>query len=297
MYIPYIYITRLENGHQVFIVDPDIDTPAKYGSEVVHTPSQKIAWAGQAKVDDNTYTDEWGTYYTAWSPVKDSEDRVVGLVGVDFEASQIRKELANSMIVVVSSTLILLALCIVSFSLYSSRVRKRSTQLGNEINDLSNDLKTMFNEIEGIEKDSTPEEPEEESTGQDFMKYVDTKTITMTQRLRKHMAYMKQQANIDFMTKTGNTRAYFAEKNKLQESINDGTADFAVVIFDINGLKKYNDNLGHERGDMLITAAADALKKTFANFKIYRIGGDEFAVIIPGAEEKSIELQLGLLDL
>lgn len=297
MYIPYIYITRLENGHQVFIVDPDIDSPGEYGEEVVYTPSQPIAWAGQAMVDEEPYSDEWGTYYTAWSPVKDSGGRVVGLVGVDFEVSQITEEINDSLILIISTTVVLLALCITFFVLYSTRVRRRTEQLGEEINDLSFNLKTMFNEIEGIEKDSATDDSTEDSSGRDFMRYVHNKTIAMTKRLRKHMDYMDQQANIDFLTKTYNTRAYSAEKIKRDDEIKNGTADFAVAIFDINGLKKINDNMGHECGDLLITSAADVLKKTFATNKIYRIGGDEFTVIIPGATEKSIELEFGLLDL
>ena len=297
MYIPYIYITRLENGHQVFVIDPDIDAPGEYGQAVVDTPSQPIAWAGQAMVDDEPYSDEWGTYYTAWSPVKDSGGHVVGLVGVDFEVSQITEEINDSLVLIITTTVVLLALSITFFVLYSTRMRRRSQQLGEEINDLSNNLKTMFNEIEGIEKDSATDDSPEDSSGRDFMKYVHNKTIAMTKRLRKHTAYMEQQANIDFMTKVGNTRAYSAEKDKRQAEIDSGTADFAVAIFDINGLKKYNDNMGHECGDMLIIAAAEALRKTFATYNIYRIGGDEFTIVIPGATEKSIELQFGLLDL
>ena len=296
MYIPYIYITRLENGRQVFVVDPDIVSPAEYGEEVVYTPSQPIAWAGQATVDEEPYSDEWGTYYTAWSPVRDSAGRVVGLVGVDFEVSQITEEINDSLVFIISTTVVLLALSITFFLLYSSNVRRRAQQLGGEINDLSDSLRTMFDEIEGIEKTDKTAEPTDESSGQDFMKYVHNKTIDMTQRLRKHTAYMEQQANIDFMTKTYNTRAYSAEKDKHQAEIDSGAADFAVAIFDINNLKRVNDSYGHEMGDLLIKSAADVLKKTFASLKIYRIGGDEFTVVIPGATDKSIELEFGLME-
>lgn len=296
MYIPYIYITRLENGRQVFVVDPDIDSPGQYGEEVVYTPSQPIAWAGQAMVDEEPYTDEWGTYYTAWSPVRDSAGRVVGLVGVDFDVSQINEEINDSLVLIISTTVILLALSITFFILYSSNVRRRGQLLGDEINDLSDSLKTMFDEIEGIEKSDSTDEATDDKSGQDFMKYVHKKTLAMTQRLRKHTAYMEHQANIDFMTKTYNTRAYSAEKDKHQAEIDSGAADFAVAIFDINGLKRVNDNFGHENGDILIRAAADVLRKIFASYNIYRIGGDEFTVVIPGATDKSIKLEFELMD-
>ena len=49
----------------------------------------------------------------------------------------------------------------------------------------------------------------------------------------------------------------------------------------LNGLKKANDTLGHSAGDELICAAANCMKFAFASYgKIYRIGGDEFVVLI-----------------
>ena len=295
-FIPYIYITRLENGKQVFVIDPDIDSPGEYGEEVVFTPSQPIAWAGSSRVDEEPYADEWGTYYTAWSPIKDSHGRVVGLVGVDFEATQITNEIKNSMIIIIGSTLILLALSILFFVLYSNRMKKRMQVLGNEINGLSDNLKTMFDEIEGIDN-SRASNAQEKPQERDLVNYVHDKTITMTQRLRAHTAYMEQLANIDYLTKVGNTRAYSKEKEQFQEDINNGKADFAIVLCDINELKKCNDNYGHECGDRLITSTAEVLKKTFMSSNIYRIGGDEFAVIIPEASERTINLKFELMDI
>lgn len=50
---------------------------------------------------------------------------------------------------------------------------------------------------------------------------------------------------------------------------------------DINGLKNANDSFGHAAGDELIRAAADCMKNSFSEHgKVYRMGGDEFVVII-----------------
>ena len=56
-------------------------------------------------------------------------------------------------------------------------------------------------------------------------------------------------------------------------------------MFDINGLKEVNDTKGHESGDVLIRSAADILAKSFEDARIFRIGGDEFVVIINTREE------------
>ena len=59
----------------------------------------------------------------------------------------------------------------------------------------------------------------------------------------------------------------------------------AVIVFDVNDLKKVNDNYGHQAGDALIKAAAAAISSAFAgDFCSYRIGGDEFASLYSGHE-------------
>ena len=62
---------------------------------------------------------------------------------------------------------------------------------------------------------------------------------------------------------------------------------------DINGLKEVNDTLGHEAGDELIIASAECLRKSFDGIEtVYRLGGDEFTVIMEKPEteaEKCLE--------
>lgn len=56
--------------------------------------------------------------------------------------------------------------------------------------------------------------------------------------------------------------------------------DTIVVSLDVNSLKKVNDTYGHDKGDKLIKAAADVIKRAFNNSELVsRIGGDEFVVI------------------
>jgi diguanylate cyclase (GGDEF)-like protein len=55
----------------------------------------------------------------------------------------------------------------------------------------------------------------------------------------------------------------------------------SVIMFDINGLKKTNDTLGHEAGDILICTIATAILKAVGrNGSVYRIGGDEFIAVL-----------------
>ena len=67
--------------------------------------------------------------------------------------------------------------------------------------------------------------------------------------------------------------------------------DFTVIYFDVNELKRVNDNLGHEAGDELIKGAAECIKKTFGEMGYCcRTGGDEFIVLAEVDKEKLVEL-------
>lgn len=63
---------------------------------------------------------------------------------------------------------------------------------------------------------------------------------------------------------------------------------FAVIFFDINNFKKVNDTHGHDDGDRLLVAASDQLRYWFGYGDLYRIGGDEFIVVVPNMREEKL---------
>ena len=110
----------------------------------------------------------------------------------------------------------------------------------------------------------------------------------MATEIREYFRYMHSQAYTDAMTGVGNKAAYMDEINMLDRKIEEGMAEFFVVVFDVNGLKRVNDNLGHEYGDMLIIDSANIIKHVFSAENVYRIGGDEFIVVMENAGEEDI---------
>ncbi len=92
-------------------------------------------------------------------------------------------------------------------------------------------------------------------------------------------------ANRDPLTGVKSKHAYSVKESELDRMISGGGAEpFAAVVCDVNGLKKVNDTLGHTAGDEYICKACAQVCRIFKRSPVYRIGGDEFAVILQGAD-------------
>jgi len=90
-------------------------------------------------------------------------------------------------------------------------------------------------------------------------------------------------ANTDSLTGIRNKHAYAENETLINQQIQSGTLEkLAVVIGDINGLKYVNDTLGHAAGDKLIKDASEMICQAFSHGAVFRIGGDEFVILLQG---------------
>lgn len=102
-----------------------------------------------------------------------------------------------------------------------------------------------------------------------------------TERLRA----AAEMANTDGLTGVKNRLAYEKAEEIMNSEITSGVMNpFSICVFDVNNLKKMNDKYGHEAGDELLCDASKMICSFFSHSPVYRIGGDEFAVILIGAD-------------
>ena len=83
-------------------------------------------------------------------------------------------------------------------------------------------------------------------------------------------------------------RTYLEEEMR---RLNDGrSAPIAIMVCDVDGLKLYNDSFGHQAGDKLLKMAAEVMSRTFRTGDVVaRIGGDEFAILLPRITQEGLE--------
>jgi diguanylate cyclase (GGDEF)-like protein len=91
----------------------------------------------------------------------------------------------------------------------------------------------------------------------------------------------ERRANIDLLTNLGNRSAFGAALAQLSC---DQPGTWALFILDLDNLKVINDGFGHHAGDLLIQAAAQRTEQCAAPDRVFRIGGDEFAIIVRSPE-------------
>lgn len=114
--------------------------------------------------------------------------------------------------------------------------------------------------------------------------------VRQEEEYSRRLAQARIEANIDALTGVKNRNAYRVYEDRLNAQIEMNRApEFAIVILDLNDLKKVNDSEGHKAGDQFIRDACKIICTTFKRSPVFRVGGDEFAVISQGEDYSRIE--------
>ncbi len=93
---------------------------------------------------------------------------------------------------------------------------------------------------------------------------------------------------IDALTSVKNKGSFANFTQELQAKIDaKEDVEYAIGVFDCDNLKMINDKYGHDKGDIYIRTASKLICKIFKQSPVFRIGGDEFAVILEGEDYES----------
>ena len=118
--IEYIYTMRRVDDTVQFVVDADTEEGAAIGEEYETYDKIEMALDGEASMDDEVTTDEWGSFYSAFAPIVDADGNVVAIVGVDCSVDSINDKVAD-----MTKTLIIVELICVAIAFVISMIMGR----------------------------------------------------------------------------------------------------------------------------------------------------------------------------
>ena len=120
----------------------------------------------------------------------------------------------------------------------------------------------------------------------------------LSSHLKTYISDLNDLAYADALTSVHNKGAFDIYIQNLQSQLQDAAEklEFAVCIFDCNDLKLVNDNSGHDKGDLYLKAACKLICDVFDHSPVFRIGGDEFAVVLQNADFENREALLRTFD-
>ncbi len=302
----YVYIVRQEaDGGFVFILDPDPEEPAEFGSAITSTPALRNAQNGVTGVDDKPHTDWWGTFYTGYSPIYDSAGNVVAIAACDISARFHQSILRSHYISIAVSTGIIMIFGILLAWYISRTTRRRLNKMDHEMQNLMEDFSQLddlmrkssrnrLDQMAGSQQKELLETLadgggyEEQAYRSDDLDEVSDRLRDMRDSLHHYLSYINSQTFVDPLTGAGNKPAYQQVIRRVTEQIEAGRASFAIAFFDLNELKAINTKFGFERGDTLLFEAASLLRKIFQPKNVYRVASDEFIAVVENITEEDM---------
>lgn len=291
-----LYITWLdvENECNVYLVDAAYEDACPIGCiDPIFSDDPDILKHPEDGLPPNiSNTKEYGWLIGTGMPVFDERGEVIAISAVDMSMNEIMSQQHRYWINIALAFLILTILvCVVGIVLVNHVIVKPINTLSQAAAQYAHNRKA-FSDLHisrgdeiGILADSIAHMEE------DINGYIQNleKTTNDLITAREHADQMYRAANIDALTKVRNKRAYNLEVTKLNES----TQPYGIAMIDLNGLKIINDTYGHEKGDISINTICQIICRVFKHSPVYRVGGDEFVVILESNdfEERDLLMQ------
>ena len=245
-----------------------------------------------------TNDSEWGVDYTLARPLADSAGEHYGLLCVDVSKDQL--------IVTVTKTIILNIALVVGLGVLFITLLLiwMRTNVTRPLHDLENSVVSFAETTAGKRNPDelvfTPPDIRSNNEvaslsravtklSQDMRDYIQNlvKAEDEARGLQEHVTEMSDIAYKDALTQVKNKAAYDQKMDSLSWDIINKTARFAIVMVDLNFLKVINDKYGHDKGNEYIIGSSKLLCDTYVHSPVFRIGGDEFVVVLEGQDYDS----------
>ncbi|MCR5081698.1 MAG: GGDEF domain-containing protein [Treponema sp.] len=220
----------------------------------------------------------------------------IGVIAVEVELSKIMRDIYMSTIqnmAIVGGVLIVFSLLLLL--LIRAKYIKKLIKLRNAIEEYSQTKDTK------IANQLKPEITNEDEISAIILQFTEmiyevenyienlTKAKNDLRNSQKHAIELNELATKDSLTGIRNKTAYDREVKKIEIDMNNKGMKFGIAMIDLNFLKKINDNYGHDKGNISIITLCQIVCRIFKHSPVFRIGGDEFVVILKGHDLEQID--------
>ncbi|MCR5674728.1 MAG: GGDEF domain-containing protein [Lachnospiraceae bacterium] len=273
------------------IPDPENEKWIYLGDEYYNDPDNyEIMWrtweTGVKQKGYLEFDNSWGHTYCYYTPLV-IDGKKLGLIGTEINVATVNhdilmntlQQLAYITLVFIVGMVLMLLLLNILFISKTRKLEQRVTEYSeNKDGSLSGTLEREFrgsDELDLLGQRFAVMIRELENHMQSLIKA--THDLAVSQQ---HAAEMDDLTNKDVMTGVRNKSAYEKEVQRMERNIREGRTEFGIAMVDLNNLKQINDTMGHEKGDMAIIRLCRFICRTFSHSAVFRISGDEFAVIL-----------------
>ena len=254
--------------------------------------------------DDITFfveATEWSTDYTGAMALRDSAGEAYAVLCVDVDITTLSGELRTQALRNAAVILCLGVLYTIAFLLWTKANITTPVMLleqgvvdyagrshgQRDVDALKFDAPAIHtdNEVESLSRAIT-------QMTKDMQDYV-VEILSAEEKSRdmKQLAdKMSELAIIDSLTGIRNKTAYAREAERLERELAaDPELRLGVAMIDLNFLKRINDSFGHEKGDIALKTLTGITCTVFTHSPVFRVGGDEFIVILRGQDLQNID--------
>ena len=226
----------------------------------------------------------WGDDYTGVKTLFDSNGNKVAELCVDIKMEEIHSILLFHSLNTIVITLLAGLIISMAFMLWTQKkVVEPIETLEQSVSDyMENGLDSKDPDSLLIQMPDIHTGNEVESLAQKIVLMSEALCVTVKSMLstKMELEQMSDIARKDELTHVGNKVSYRDYVDHLQRTIEDGSAEFGIVMADVNLLKKVNDTYGHVKGDIYLQTCCSILCDVYQHSPVFRIGGDEFVVIL-----------------
>lgn len=237
----------------------------------------------------------WGVDYTLARPLINSKGEHYAVLCVDIAGDELRDKLYRSIFVNIGMIMVLgLAMVLVLLFWMRTHVTDPLKKLEDSVREYAESLHDKKHPDELL---YTPPEikinNEIKSLGESIARmsfnlrdYAKDNALTSKRMegLQGYVSKINDVAYSDPLTRVKNRAAYDKKCETLETDIYNQMARFAIVMADVNFLKKINDNFGHDKGNEYIMGVCSILSDIYKRSPIFRIGGDEFVIVLEGKD-------------